>query len=126
MQALTGGRGADCALLAAPGQAAFDQAVRGHPARAAGSSPSPRPRPARASWSTSGASRASRRTLLTAYSSSIDLQQEAAELVFSRTVRVAELVSHRLPVARGREAFELAMGRAPGTLKVLLDGGSRA
>jgi len=27
VQALTGGRGADCALLAAPGQAAFDQAV---------------------------------------------------------------------------------------------------
>jgi threonine dehydrogenase-like Zn-dependent dehydrogenase len=58
--------------------------------------------------------------VLTAYSSSADLQQEAAELVWSRSVRVAELVSHKLPVARGLEAFALASGRAPGTLKVLL------
>jgi threonine dehydrogenase-like Zn-dependent dehydrogenase len=41
-------------------------------------------------------------------------------------VRVSELVSHRLPVARAREAFELAMGKAPGTLKVLLDGRGQA
>ena len=60
--------------------------------------------------------------MLTAYSSSIDLQSEAAELVFSRTVRVVELVTHRLPVVRGLEAFELAKARAPGTLKVLLQG----
>jgi threonine dehydrogenase-like Zn-dependent dehydrogenase len=60
--------------------------------------------------------------VLTAYSSSVDLQQEAAELVFSRKVRVAELVTHRLPVARGLEAFSLATSHAPGTLKVMLSG----
>jgi threonine dehydrogenase-like Zn-dependent dehydrogenase len=64
--------------------------------------------------------------LLTAYSASIDVQQEAAELVFGRAVRVAELVSHRLPVARGVEAMALAAGKAPGTLKVVLAGGAGA
>ena len=55
-----------------------------------------------------------------AYAASIELQHEAAELVFSRKVRVAELVSHRLPFASGLQAFELALAKAPGTLKVLL------
>ena len=64
--------------------------------------------------------------LLTAYSASIDVQQEAAELVFGRAVRVAELVSHRLPVARGVEAMALAAGKAPGTLKVVLGRGAAA
>jgi L-iditol 2-dehydrogenase len=119
--ALTAGRGADCALLAAPGQAAFDQALGatrpgGRILSFAATSPG------EAVEVDLGRLTSLEKQLLTAYSSSIDLQQEAAELVFSRTVRVAELVSHRLPVARGREAFELAIGRAPGTLKVLLDG----
>ena len=119
--ALTSGRGADCALLAAPGQAAFEQAVGatrpgGRILSFAATSPG------ESVEVDLGRLTNLEKDLLTAYSSSIDVQQEAAELVWSRTVRVAELVSHRLPVARGREAFELAMGRAPGTLKVLLDG----
>ena len=125
VRALTGGRGADCALLAAPGQAAFDQAVDatrpgGRVLSFAATSPG------EGVEVDLGRLTSLEKDLLTAYSSSIELQQEAAELVFSRTVRVAELVSHRLPVARGREAFELAMGRAPGTLKVLLDAGAPA
>lgn len=125
VRALTGGRGADCALLAAPGQAAFDQAVDatrpgGRVLSFAATSPG------EGVEVDLGRLTSLEKDLLTAYSSSIELQQEAAELVFSRTVRVAELVSHRLPVARGREAFELATGRAPGTLKVLLDAGAPA
>ena len=121
VQALTGRRGADCSLLAAPGQAAFDQAVGatrpgGRILSFAATSPG------EGVELDLGRLTNLEKDLLTAYSSSVDLQREAAELVFSRTVRVAELVSHRLPVSRGREAFELAMGRAPGTLKVLLDG----
>jgi len=117
--ALTGGRGADCSMLAAPGQAAFDQAL-------AATRPGGRilsfaaTSPGEAVELDLGRLTSLEKDLLTAYSSSIDLQREAAELVFGRSVRVAELVSHRLPVARGREAFELAMGKAPGTLKVLL------
>ena len=123
--ALTSGRGADCALLAAPGQAAFDQAVGatrpgGRILSFAATSPG------ESVEVDLGRLTNLEKDLLTAYSSSIDVQQEAAELVWSRTVRVAELVSHRLPVARGREAFELAIGRAPGTLKVLLDGSARS
>jgi L-iditol 2-dehydrogenase len=62
----------------------------------------------------------SEKDILTAYSSSIDVQSEAAGLVFDRTVRVRELVSHRLTIDRAREAFDLAMRPGPGTLKVVL------
>ena len=58
--------------------------------------------------------------ILTAYSSSIDVQQKAADLVFSRAVRVRELVSHTFPMARATEAFALALRPCPGTLKVVL------
>jgi threonine dehydrogenase-like Zn-dependent dehydrogenase len=62
--------------------------------------------------------------LLTAYSSSIDVQQRAADLVFSREVRVRELVSHCLPMERAAEAFALAREPGPGTLKVVLTAGA--
>jgi L-iditol 2-dehydrogenase len=123
--ARTGGRGVDCTLLAAPGQAAFEQAVRA--TRPGGRILSfAATAPGETVELDLGRLTSLEKSVLTAYSSSIDLQQEAAKLVFGRTVRVSELVSHRLPVARAREAFDLAMGRAPGTLKVVLDGGFRA
>jgi L-iditol 2-dehydrogenase len=125
VQALTGGRGADCTLLAAPGQAAFDQAVAatrpgGRIVSFAATSPG------ETVAVDLGLLTSLEKDLLTAYSASIDVQQEAAELVFGRAVRVAELVSHRLPVARGVEAMALAAGKAPGTLKVVLAGGAGA
>jgi len=122
LRAQSDGRGADVAVLAAPGQAAFEQAV-------AATRPGGRvlsfaaTAPGETVALDLGRITALEKDLVTAYSSSIELQQEAAELVFSRKVRVAELVSHRLPVARASEAFALAMGRAPGTLKVLLADG---
>lgn len=119
LRGLTGGRGADCSLLAAPGQAAFDQAVAatrpgGRVVSFAATSPG------ETVAVDLGQLTSLEKDLLTAYSSSIELQRAAAELVFTRSVRVAELVSHRLPVAQGEQAFALAMERAPGTLKVLL------
>lgn len=125
VQALTGGRGADCTLLAAPGQGAFDQAVAatrpgGRIVSFAATSPG------ETVAVDLGRLTNLEKDLLTAYSASIDVQQEAAELVFGRTVRVAELVSHRLPVARGVEAMALAADKAPGTLKVVLGGGAAA
>ena len=118
-RALTGGRGVDCALVAAPGPAAFAQAVEatrpgGRILSFAATSPG------ETVEVDLGRLTSLEQDLLTAYSSSIDLQREAAELVFGRAVRVAEIVSHRLPVARAAEAFALAMRPAPGTLKVLL------
>ena len=125
VQALTSGRGADCTLLAAPGQGAFDQAVAatrpgGRIVSFAATSPG------ETVAVDLGRLTNLEKDLLTAYSASIDVQQEAAELVFGRAVRVAELVSHRLPVARGVEAMALAAGKAPGTLKVVLAGGAAA
>jgi L-iditol 2-dehydrogenase len=119
--ARTEGRGADCALVAAPGQRAFDQAL-------AATRPGARivsfaaTSPGETVELDLGRLTPVEKDVLTAYSSSIDLQQEAAELVFSRRVRVAELVTHRLPFARGLEAFALATSHAPGTLKVMLSG----
>jgi threonine dehydrogenase-like Zn-dependent dehydrogenase len=62
--------------------------------------------------------------VLTSYSSSIELQDEAARLVFGRAVRVRELVSHLLPMDRALEAFALARRPVAGTLKVVLAGGA--
>jgi threonine dehydrogenase-like Zn-dependent dehydrogenase len=63
----------------------------------------------------------SEKDVLTAYSSSVDVQDEAAGIVFGREIRVRELVSHRLPIARAPEAFALAARPGPGTLKVVLE-----
>jgi L-iditol 2-dehydrogenase len=116
---LTEGRGADCTLVAAPGRAAFAQALDAT-------------RPGGRILSFAATSRGetaevdlgllttSEKDILTAYSSSIEVQPQAAGLVFDRTVRVRELVSHRLPIVRAREAFSLAMRPGPGTLKVVL------
>ncbi|HSD66126.1 MAG TPA: alcohol dehydrogenase catalytic domain-containing protein [Vicinamibacteria bacterium] len=119
---LTAGRGADCTLVAAPGRAAFAQAVDAT-------------RPGGRILSFAATSRGetaevdlgqlttSEKDILTAYSSSIDLQPQAAGLVFERAVRVRELVSHRLPIERAPEAFSRAMHPGPGTLKVVLQAG---
>jgi threonine dehydrogenase-like Zn-dependent dehydrogenase len=58
---------------------------------------------------------------LTSYSASIDLQDLASRLVFGREVRVREIVTHRFPIERAPEAFELAARPGPGVLKVVLD-----
>jgi L-iditol 2-dehydrogenase len=119
VRGLTAGRGADCALLAAVGEAAFAQAVAAT-------------RPAGRVLSFAATSRGdaaevdlgllttSEKDILTAYSSSIELQEQAAKLVFGREVRVREMVSHRLPIDRAPEAFALATRPGPGTLKVVL------
>ena len=117
---LTEGRGADCTLVAATGRAAFAAALDAT-------------RPGGRILSFAATSRGetaevdlglltiSEKDILTAYSSSIDVQQQAADLVFGRAVRVRELVSHRLPIRRALEAFSLAMTPGPGTLKVVLE-----
>jgi L-iditol 2-dehydrogenase len=120
VRALTGGRGADCALVAATGRAAFSQALDAT-------------RPGGRILSFAATSRGetaevdlgvlttSEKDILTAYSSSIGVQDQAARLVFDREVRVRELVSHLLPIERAEEAFALASRPVPGTLKVVLE-----
>jgi L-iditol 2-dehydrogenase len=119
LRALTEGRGADCTFLAAPGEAAFGQALAAT-------------RPAGRLMVFSATSRGetaevdlgplctSEKQILTAYSSSIDLQDRAAELVFSRRVRVAELISHRFPLEQAARAIEQVSQPSPGTLKAVL------
>jgi L-iditol 2-dehydrogenase len=58
--------------------------------------------------------------LIGSYSASIELQAKAAELIFSRTVRVAGLVTHRFDLDRILEAIHLAAHPSRGSLKVMI------
>jgi L-iditol 2-dehydrogenase len=119
----TQGRGADCTLVAAGGGAAMNQAIAA--TRPAGRVLSfAATSPGETAEIDFGPLTTGEKDVLTTYSSSIDLQQRAAELVFSRAVRVRELVSHRVPIARAAEAFALALRPSPGTLKVVLEMGN--
>ena len=119
VRALTEGRGADCALIAAGGEAAFTQAIAA--TRPAGRLVSfAATSPGETAEVDLGVLTTSEKDLLTAYSSSIDLQEQAAQLVFTRQLRVREIVSHRLPIERAAEAFALAMRPGPQTLKIVL------
>jgi L-iditol 2-dehydrogenase len=117
--ARTEGRGADCALVAAGGAAAISQALAatrpgGRVLSFAATSPG------ESAEVDFGLLTTAEKDILTAYSSSIDVQERAAALVFRREVRVRELVSHRLPMERALEAFQIALHPSAGTRKVVL------
>lgn len=113
------GRGADAAVLAVPSQAALKQALgllrpggtvllfahtrRGEEVRV-----------------DAGAVCVDEKTVLGSYSSSIDLSEEVARLVFSGKVDVGPLISHRLPLSSVTEAFELAARPTARSLKILV------
>ena len=63
--------------------------------------------------------------ILTSYSASVDVQDQAAQLVFGREVRVRELITHRMPLAEAPAAVEMASRPAPGVLKVVIAMGGR-
>jgi L-iditol 2-dehydrogenase len=119
VRALTEGRGADRVLLAAFAQAAVEQAVDA--ARPGGrimvfAATSP----GEIAHLDLGALCASEKEILTSYSSSVDVQDLAARLVFGREVRVRELITHRFPLEQAPQAVEVAARPAPGVLKVVL------
>ena len=127
VRALTGGRGVDCAFLAAFGQAPVQQAIDatrpgGRIMLFAATSPGEM-----ASLDL-GALCAAEKELLTSYSASVEVQQLAAELVFSREIRVEGLVTHRFPIEDAPRAIDVASRPAPGVLKVVLraPGGARS
>ncbi|HEV3026102.1 MAG TPA: alcohol dehydrogenase catalytic domain-containing protein [Planctomycetota bacterium] len=113
------GRGADAAVLAVPSEAALSQALallrpggtvllfahtrKGEEVRV-----------------DAGAVCVDEKTVLGSYSSSVDLSGEVARLVFSGKVDVGPLISHRLPLDRVQEAFELAAHPTPRSLKILV------
>jgi L-iditol 2-dehydrogenase len=119
-RAVTEGRGVDVAILAAPGSLAFQQALD-----------AVRPggcvmvfaatAPGETAELDLGRLCLAEKEIRTSYSASVAVQDEAATAVFSREVRVAELVTHRLPLAEAARAFELASSARPGVLKVMLD-----
>jgi L-iditol 2-dehydrogenase len=58
--------------------------------------------------------------LIGSYSASVELQDKAATLLFTRRVRAAELVSHRFGLDRLPEGIHLAAHPSPESLKVLI------
>ncbi len=58
--------------------------------------------------------------LIGSYSSSVDLQDKTADLIFSRKVNVARLISHCLPLNRIAEAIHIASHPSENSLKVIV------
>jgi L-iditol 2-dehydrogenase len=58
--------------------------------------------------------------LLGSYSADIDLQPLAAELLFTRRVQVAPLVTHRFPLAEIGTALDVATRPRENSLKVMV------
>ena len=119
VRALTDGRGADCAILAAVGPDAFAQAVA-----------ATRPGGRIMVFSATSAGETAvvelgllcvaEKEILTSYSSSADIQDLSAQLVFGREIEVRPLVTHQLPLDRAKEAIDLAARPRPGVLKVVV------
>lgn len=59
--------------------------------------------------------------LIGSYSSDITLQQEVADLVFSRRLDVRRLITHQLPLVQTAEAVRLAANPQPDSLKVVVN-----
>jgi L-iditol 2-dehydrogenase len=119
VRGLTGGRGVDVAFVAAGVPSALPQAFEA--TRVAGRIMSfAATSPGETAELDLGVMTTSEKDLLTSYSASVDVQDQAAQLVFTRKVRVKEMVSHLLPFNRALEAFELAFRPGPGTLKVVI------
>jgi L-iditol 2-dehydrogenase len=60
------------------------------------------------------------RTIFGCYSASIDLQKQAAELVFSGALPVEELISHRLPLVKITSGFDMALHPDEQSLKIIV------
>ena len=119
VRSMTDGRGADLVIVAASAPGIVEQAV-------ACSRPGARillfaQTSHQERIEVSGASICmEERTLCGAYSASVDLQRECADLVFSRTLPVEELVSHRYPLSQIHEGIERALHPGEGSLKIVV------
>jgi len=58
--------------------------------------------------------------ILGSYSAAVDRQEESARLVFSRTLPVAGLITHRFPLEAFEQALSLAARPQGGSLKVVM------
>jgi L-iditol 2-dehydrogenase len=115
----SGGRGADAAVLAVPSEAALKQALA--LLRPGGSVLLfAHTRKGEEVRLDAGAVCVDEKTVLGSYSSSVDIADEVARLVFSGRVDVGPLITHRFPLDRVAEAFALASRPSPSSLKVLV------
>jgi L-iditol 2-dehydrogenase len=119
VRGLTEGRGADVTFLAAVGRSAFRQAVdatrpAGRVMVFAATSPG------ETVEADLGALCAAEKDVLTSYSSSVEVQDTAAQLVFGHEIQVRPLVTHRFPIEETPAAVALAARPAPGVLKVVV------
>jgi len=125
VRAVTGGRGADCTFLAALGTDALRTAIRA-------TRPAGRiivfaaTAPGEKAEIDLGELCVQEKEILTSYSSSPDIQDLAAQLVFAREIRVRELITHRMPLAKAKAAVDLASHPSPGVLKIVLEIGAGA
>ncbi|WP_180539196.1 alcohol dehydrogenase catalytic domain-containing protein [Nevskia soli] len=61
------------------------------------------------------------RILFGSYSASVDVQKQSAELVFSGKLPLDRLISHRMPLARIHDAFQLATKPTAESLKIVVN-----
>ena len=61
--------------------------------------------------------------LFGSYSASVELQQAAAEFVFSGAMDFSKLISHRFPLSRAVEALHMAAHPQPDSLKIVVSPG---
>lgn len=119
VRAMTDGRGADLAIVAASARGIVEQAVACSRPGAkillfAQTSHQER-------IEVSGADVCmGERVLCGSYSASVDIQRESAEMVFSGALRVDELISHRFPLNGIHQGIELALHPAEGSLKIVI------
>jgi len=64
------------------------------------------------------------KSLVGSYSASVDLQEESVRFVFGRELDLTRLITHRFPLSRAVEAFELAAQPRADSLKVVVQPGS--
>jgi L-iditol 2-dehydrogenase len=119
VQAMTEGRGADLAIIAASAPGIVEQAV-------AATRPGARillfaQTSDKERIEVSGASICvGERTLCGSYSASVDIQKEGADLVFSGALPLEQLVSHRFSLSRIHEGIERAMHPDAVSLKIVV------
>ncbi|GAC1649211.1 MAG: zinc-dependent dehydrogenase [Acidobacteriaceae bacterium] len=117
---LTDGRGADVVLVAVPGNRLITQAVEA--CRPGGKVMLFAATQHEDAIFDPGAVCLDEKSLLGSYSASVDIQDEAAQLVFSGKWDFTKLISHRFPLDRGVEAIKIASNPQPDSMKIFIEG----
>ena len=118
----TEGRGADAVILAVPGTKLIETAIQA--ARPGGRIMLFAQTVREQAIIDPAAICVDEKTLLGSYSASVDLQGESTDWVFSQTVDLARLVTHRFPLSEAVKGLEIAAHPQPDTMKLLIQCGS--